>query len=276
LSLLSLINHTRLRTNQSSITVAFASTDTGVQQMIALLRDIGDELAERVQWQALNISGTIAGDGSTTIWPFTAGTLIGADFNSDFAISTQTTSPDFGGGPATPAPDFGGLSNGLRFVSSLFPLQPLVGPVTNEQMNELKAFPVGILRPVWRVIDDAFEFWPALAAGELATYNYYSTYWIQTAAGVRGLDWTSDADYSLIDEKILASGLEWRWLAAKGLDYAEAFRRYERRIDRADGRQDTRREVNMSNRRVGNNSTWPGAIPLYDGSGDNSTDFGYS
>jgi hypothetical protein len=266
-SLLSLIQQARLRTNQSKPTIAFASADTGIQQMIALLQDIGDELAERNQWQTLNGSGSITGDGATTVWPFSAIPLT-SDFNPDF-------NSDFGGsGEMT---DFAGLSNGLRFVSSIWPLQPLVGPVTNEDLNSLKAFPTGLIRPVWRVIQNSFEFYPALALAEVATFNYYSNKWILQAAGTRALTWSADTDVSLIDEKILASGLEWRWLASKGLDYGEAFRRYETRINRADGRQDTRREVNMSNRRVGRPSTfWPGVIPLFDGSGDDGTDFGFT
>lgn len=273
MSLLTMIKKARLRTNQPSVSAIIGNIDTGVTQQLELLQDIGDELAERNQWQSLNISGTITGDGDTTIWPFAMGTLLPGDFAPGPDFSGP---PDFVSPPEAAQVDFGGLSNGLKFVSSLFPLQPLVGPVTNEQMAGLKAFPLGLLRPVWRVIDNNFEFWPALAVGEVATYNYYSTNWIQPVTGPRILAFAADTDISLIDEKILISGLEWRWLAAKGLDYAEAFRRYERRIALADGRQDTTREVSMSRRRVGPASTWPAAIPQYDGSDTESYDFGFS
>lgn len=274
-----MIKKARLRTNQPSVSAIIGSIDTGVMQQLELLQDIGDELAERNQWQSLNISGSIKGDGGTTVWPIPVGTLITEDFNTDFGPGPSLSSgvSDFGGSTLESAtPDFGGLSNGLKFISSLFPLQPLVGPVTNEQMNALKAFPLGLLRPVWRIVDNFFEFWPALAVGEVAMYNYYSTNWIQPVTGPRILAFAADTDISLIDEKILTSGLEWRWLAAKGLDYAEAFRRYERRIALADGRQDTTREVSMSRRRVGPASTWPAAIPQYDGSDTESNDFGFS
>lgn len=254
MSLLTIIQQARLRTNQSKPTTAFANADTGIQQMIALLQDIGDEVAERNQWQALNISGTITGDGTTTIFPFAIGTLI-----------DQTT-------PEATDVDFGGLSNGLRFISSLVPLLPLIGPVTNEQMAAFKAFPLGLIRPVWRVINGNFEFFPALAAGEIATFNYYSTNWILNSAGLRAKVWAADTDTPLLDPKILSSGLEWRWLKAKGLDYGEEFRRYEMRIDRADGRQDTRRDVSMSRRRTGGYDTWPGLIPLPDD--EFNSDFG--
>lgn len=231
MSIFTIVNDMRGRKSLGIVNAVMGSGDTGVQQMVALLQDIGDELAERNFWKALDIAGVITGDGVTTLWPQPA--------------------------------DFGGLSPGLKFVSTLFPLQPLVGPVTDEDLAALKAFPVGPIRPVWRVINGQFEFWPALAAGEVVTYNYFSPKWIVQSGGTRTYRWQSDSDASLIDEKILTTGLEFRWLQEKGLDYAEAEERYEARIERADGRQPGRRVVSMSSARVGAESTWPGVIPTY-------------
>jgi hypothetical protein len=207
LSLLSIVTNAMLRQNQAAPGVVFASTDTGVQQRITLLQDVGDELAERVTWQAENIAATIVCNGTQTLFPLPA--------------------------------DWGGLSEGEQFQSTLYPTFPVIGPVTNEQMATFKALPVSPLQPVWRIIQNQFEFYPAPAAGEVYTYNYYSTYWIKQVGGSTVAAWTADTDVSLIDEKTLTTGLEWRWLKSKGLDYAEEFRRFEMRIGRADGRDDS-------------------------------------
>lgn len=230
MSLLSMISNAMVRQGQVAPSKAIGSSDTGVIQRIALLQDIGDELAERVSWQALNTAGQIVCDGVTTLFALPAG--------------------------------WGGMSEGETFQSTLYPTMPVPGPVTNEQMAALKAFPVAPIQPVWRVIDGQFEFFPTPAAGEVYTYNYYSSAWIKTAGGATSTVWTADTDVSLIDEKVLTSGLEWRWLKSKGLDYAEEFRRYEMRIARADGRDDDGRVVNMSGKRT-QSTTWPGAIPTY-------------
>lgn len=239
-----MVSNARLRLNQAAPVSVVGSADTGVVQMMALLQDIGDELAERNFWQALDTPATITADGTTVLFQFPTA--------------------------------FGGLSPGLQFQSTLYPTLPVIGPVTDEQMASFKALPVTPLQPVWRVIDGQFEFYPAPASGEVYTFNYYSSMWVQSAAGDLQLSWEADTDISLIDEKILTTGLEWRWLKAKGLDYSEEFRRFEMRIARADGRQDTRREVSMSSRLVGGPGSWPGVIPLYDGSGTEGADFGFS
>ena len=231
MSLLTIVSDARSRLNLGTVSSVFSNEDLGVVQMMGLLQDIGDELAERNFWQRLNIAGTITGDGSTTLWTVPA--------------------------------DFSGLSPGLQFTSNLYPMFNLNGPVTNEELARLKAFPIAPIRPVWRIINNQIEFWPALQNGEIVTYNYYSPNWIYTVALTRVARWTADTDISLIDEKVLTRGLEWRWLAAKGFDYAEAFRRYEQSLDRADGRQDTGRIVTMASRPTYGDSVWPGVLPIY-------------
>jgi len=240
MSLLSIVNAFRLRKNMGTVATVFGNTaDSGVAQMQALLQDVGDEVAESDFWQPLDVPASIGpGDGVTTIWPFPIGA---AD---------------------TPASDFAGMSPGLQMQSTAFPLQPIVR-VTDEELAALKAFPVGPIRPVWHIIGNTFEVWPALSLGETLTYNYYSPRWIQTAAGVHRLYWSADTDISLIDEKVMTRGLEYRWLEAKGLSYGAAKERFERSFMRADGRQDTYREVNMSQVPLGGPSVWPGILPIY-------------
>ena len=238
-----MVSQAMLRQNQSAPSSVIGNSDTGVQQRAALLQDIGDELAERYRWQSLNTPATIVCNGSTTLFGLPSG--------------------------------WGGLSEGESLQSTLFPTLPVVGPITNEQMAAFRALPVSPLQPVWRVIDGKFEFYPAPASGEIYTYNYYSNLWIASATGTPQAGFLADTDVSLIDEKVLISGLEWRWLKSKGLDYAEEFRRYEMRLSRAAGRDDNSREVAMSARRLSSYSTWPGQFPIFDGNGEDGNDLGF-
>ena len=240
MSLLSIVSNAMLRQGQSAPASVIGSTDTGVIQRLALLQDIGDELAERVSWQAENIAGSITCNGTSTL----------------FSLPV----------------DWGGMSAGETLQSTLYPTMPVIGPITNEAMAAFKALPVTPIQPVWRIIQGQFEFYPAPASGEVYKYNYYSKYWIKAAGGGTSAVWANDTDTSLIDEKVLTSGLEWRWLKSKGLDYAEEFRRFEMRIARAEGRDDDSREVAMSNKRISGTNTWPGQFPIYDGSANEGSD----
>ena len=94
---------------------AVSSTDPNVIKFVAFAQDIGDELRERFFWRNLNIAGLIMGDGTTTLFALP----------SDWAL----------------------MSSGQRLFSSLYPTLPIYGPVTNEQLAQMKASPVFSWRP---------------------------------------------------------------------------------------------------------------------------------
>lgn len=216
-TLLSVIQKAMKLCNLPAPSSAFTNTDATVQQFVMFSQDIGDEISNRYFWRNLNKSWTIVGDGTTTIWPVPS--------------------------------DYSQLSPGFQMFSSVYPLQPLLGPVLNEDLALYKAalVPQGSMRPVWRPIGGNFEIWPALQAGEVVTSNYYSNQWVQTQAPSTTTVWTSDSDGPLIDCLSLALGCVWRWKNSKGLDYAEDFRRYQRAVDRAGGRDNTDRVVRTGN-----------------------------
>ena len=208
---------------------AISSTDPNVIKFIAFAQDIGDELRERFFWRNLNIAGQIVGDGATTLFALP----------SDWAV----------------------LSPGQDFFSSVYPMLPLPGPISNEQLASLKASSSYAGRPVWRIVGGTLEFYPALGAGEVVTFNYYSTNWVSNAAGLqRQPSFMLDSDFSMIDEIVLRRGLIWRWKASKGLDYAEDFRSYQMSLDRAAGREDSDRIASMSSRRANAENWFPGII----------------
>lgn len=208
---------------------AVSSQDPNVVKFLAFAQDLGDELRERFFWRNLNISGTLIGDGTTTLFALP----------SDWAL----------------------LSPGQRLFSNLYPTLPIYGPVTNEQSAQMKSSPSFPTRPVWRILGGVMEIWPALGAGEVVTFNYYSTNWVSNAAGLqRQPGFLLDTDFSMIDEIVLRRGLIWRWKESKGLDYSEAFRSYQMSLDRAAGREDAERIVNMSSKPLDVDGWFPGTV----------------
>jgi len=208
---------------------AVSSTDPTVIKFVSLAQDIGDELRERFFWRNLNIAGQITGDGTTTLFALP----------SDWAL----------------------LSPGQRLFSNLYPTLPISGPVTNEQLAQMKASPSYPTRPVWRIIGGTLEIWPALGSGEVVTFNYYSTNWVSNAAGlVRQPGFLLDSDFSMIDEIVLRRGLIYRWKESKGLDYSAALVSYQKSLDRSAGREDAERIVNMAARPLDIDGWFPGTV----------------
>jgi hypothetical protein len=208
---------------------AVSSTDPTVIKFITLAQDIGDELRERFFWRNLNIALQLTGDGTTTL----------------FALPS----------------DWAEFSPGQRLFSSVNPTLPIYGPVTNEQLAQMKSSPSFPTRPVWRLVGGTMEIWPALGSGEIVTGNYYSTNWVSNAAGlVRQPGFLLDTDFSMIDEIVLRRGLIYRWKESKGLDYSTAEANYQRSLDRAAGREDAERIVSMAAKPLDLDGWFPGTV----------------
>ncbi|QOZ15944.1 hypothetical protein XI02_13865 [Bradyrhizobium sp. CCBAU 21365] len=208
---------------------AVSSVDPNVQKFVAMAQDIGDELRERFFWRNLNIAGQITGDGSTTLF----------DLPSDWAL----------------------LSPGQQIYSSVNTLSPRYGPITNEQLAALKSSQVAPVRPVWRLIGSALEFFPAIGAGEIITFNYYSTNWVSNTDGsLRQPTFLLDSDFSMIDELVIRRGLIYRWKESKGLECSADQGRYERALDRAAGREDGERITSTAAPVLDVDGWWPGTV----------------
>lgn len=56
---------------------------------------------------------------------------------------------------------------------------------------------------------------------ETIAYDYYSNAWCESSGGTAQMVWTADTDVYKLDEDCFIQGLKWRFLRAKGLDYAQ-------------------------------------------------------
>jgi hypothetical protein len=128
-----------------------------------------------------------------------------------------------------------------RFVPNSFfnrsTRRPMTGPITPRQHQWIQA------QPVYSTVYLAFiertgQFLidPTPVAGNTIAYEYVSNQWAKSAGGLGQTGYLADTDLAFLDEELIALGLRWRFLRAKGLDYAEEMATYEREVERAQAR----------------------------------------
>ncbi len=74
---------------------------------------------------------------------------------------------------------------------------------------------------------------PTPAAGQTIAYEYVSKNWVLSATSVPKASFTADDDTSYLDEELIGLGARWRFLRAKGLDYAEEMATYELQVEQS-------------------------------------------
>jgi len=199
MSLLSIVQTVTAELSLATPATVAGSTDRQVAQLMALTNQAGRELASDHAWQALIDEQTFA----------------------TVAAETQPT--------ALPA-DLDRFIPGTFFNRST--RREIVGPLSPRQYQWIKAQP--IFSTVWlayRERDGAFLMQPPPPAGETVAYEYVSNAWAQSSTGTPQTAFAADTDTALIDEALIALSLKWRFLRAKGLDYAEEMETFSRQLE---------------------------------------------
>jgi hypothetical protein len=196
-------------------TSVIGSADQQVRQLLALAQQEGKELAHRYPWQALIKEKTITATASET-----QSSAIPSDFD--------------------------------RFVPDTFynrtANRKVEGPLNAQEWADYKASVSTVLFDAFRVRGDSLLLAPTPTANDSYVYEYVSTWWCTTAASTTGTlaAWVSDTDVGILSEELMTLGVVWRFLRAKGLDYAEAFRSYEIAVTQRQGWDGGRRVINMA------------------------------
>lgn len=181
------------------------STDQQTIQLLALASEEGEELARRRDWQALTRQHT---------------------FNT-VAQADQTDDP---------------IPEDLdHFIPNSFfnrtTRRGMIGPITPQiwqAIQTLPAFATPYL--MFRERDNDFLITPTPDAGDEIAYEYVTNHWVEAANGDTKAGFTADTDKPLISGRLIILGTRWRFLSAKGLDYAEAFRTYQVELQRVEAR----------------------------------------
>jgi hypothetical protein len=199
----------------NSPNAAVTSSDLQVIQLLALLEETGQELADRYGWQTLQKEATF-----TTVATET-----------QKAVSTITTG-------------FNYIVNDTIWNRTL--RRPVYGPKSQQDWQQAKAININGPFNSFRIEGDNILFNPVPAAGQSCYFEYITKNWLTLSVGGTSDSIANDADTPLLDDKILTLGLIWRWKAAKGLDYSEDFEKYESKVTDAQVRDAGKPTLNLT------------------------------
>lgn len=233
MSLLTIVQAAAVRVGLTSPSIAASSTDQNIQQLVQLVNEDGQELADRPNWQELTIESTfltVATESQGSIL-----TLAGADFafilNNTIWNRTQQ--------------------------------RPIFGPKSPAEWQQLKA---QLVQGPWQqyvIRGNLMRFTPAPPAGQTCAFDWVTKFWATDSTGVTGKSaMTSDTDVSKLNERLHVLGAIWRWKAAKKLDYGQDYQKYEDAVQQTIGRDASKATLNLG----GGDTTIPPVVVVSAGS----------
>jgi len=203
------------RRNIDVPSTVLGTTDTQVQQVLALLEEEGNDLADRGDWQQLTFEAT-----HTTVATESQGAMTTIASNG-FSYIKYDTIWD-------------------RTLSLKVPV------MSSTEWQQLKAIPLTGPRYQARIRGGNLIVTPTPTAGNTWAFEYVSKNWILGADGTTYSDsFNLDTDTLLLPEKIILMGLTWRWKKEKGLSYAEDYNAYERMVSNEMSRNGMKAKVNF-------------------------------
>jgi hypothetical protein len=191
------------------------SSDPQIVQLMAIANEEGQDLSARYPWQALRQESTFTTVATESQGAIT--TLAGTDFRY--------------------------ILNDIMWDRTN--LRPVYGPQNPQGWQTLKA--MSVTGPFTQFImrGGLVRFIPIPSAGFTIAFEWISKNWVTVALGGTSSTWTADADTGLLDEEIMTQGVIWRWKAAKGLEYAEDYNKYERLVNDQMGRDGGKTTLNL-------------------------------
>lgn len=189
---------------------AVSSSDPQIKQILALANEIGQTLASRYNWEHLTHEATF-----TTV-------------NNESQGDIESL-----------APGYKFIVNESFHDRTL--IRPIFGPVPAQKWQLMKARNLTGPYSNYRIRGGELIVNPVPPAGHTWAFEYISKNWVCDAAETTTrYAFTQDDDYSCIDERLIELGALWRFLAAKGFNYAEEFSEYERQVADAIARDGTK------------------------------------
>lgn len=108
---------------------------------------------------------------------------------------------------------------------------PIIGPLTPQEWQARQAFPIAGPGQQFKIEQGKLYFSPNGAnATDTIAFHYRTKAWCESSGGTGQTEWLADTDVGRLDEGLMRLGLIWRWKKQKGLEYAEDFNTYERRV----------------------------------------------
>lgn len=190
-----------------------SSTDQNTRVLFGLANEEGKQLARRYPWQRITKEYTFAT----------------SDGDESYAL------PD----------DFDRMINDTFFNRTQ--LERVTGPISEEDWQHTQATLVNYVNPAFRFRGNQILITPTPSATETLAFEYLSTEWCQSSDGNTDRSaWAADTDVGLLDEELMTLGVIWRFLASRGMDYAEAMQKYEVEVYQATLRDGARPRITTS------------------------------
>lgn len=219
MTLLTIVQTVCRLTNLRVPTEVVTSTDTQVQQLYALANEALVDLGKSFTWEALTreqLFTTVAAEEQPGALP------------SDFDYQLNNT-----------------IFNRTTRLT-------LIGPITPQLWQAIKAQPqLNRVYLCWRERDNVVLMTPEPPAGQEIAFEYISNNFAETADGTPIPEFAADTDTTPLNERLVQYSLRWRFLSAKNLDYAEAFRSYETQLQ-----QEQARDGGMTQLNITGSTTW--------------------
>ena len=198
MSLLEMVREARGRMGQPVPGSAIGNTDPTVIQCVGIFQEFLEDLVNRKMWQSVTREATfttVASEsqgGLSTLFPYGFEGILPETFYN------RTT------------------------------ILPIVGSKSPAEWAFRKAAAFSGPLPVYRIRNNEMLFNPVPTAGQTIYCEYYSSYFVYNSASTTYKKyWSADTDTCLIDDGIAMQYFKWAWKSAKGLSYAEDFRKYE-------------------------------------------------
>lgn len=173
------------------------NTDAQVAQILGLLQEFCDDLVDRRFWE----------------------------ITTREAVFTSVAQEDQGAITTLAPSGYRGIVPRTFFDRTQRLEVPIAISAREWQMRKT----LGITGPLYqaRIREGRLLFIPPPAAGHTMAFEYQSEWFVTDANGV-GKKWpTVDSDTFVVNDSLPVAYLRWAWKSAKGLDYAEEFRKYE-------------------------------------------------
>lgn len=241
------------------------NTAADAVQLLALLNAVGYELSRKLAWQQLiteyrfttsylTTTGTLSsGSAVITAIPTTAalsaGTwmVTGTNIPTDTYISTVDSGTQI---TMTQAATASATAQSITFSKTKYSFPAdydrsvnqtqwdktqhwqMLGPMTAQQWQFLKSGYISTgPRVSYRQLGGYFQIWPPMSSNEYLGFEYVSTYWAATTAGVAKGSFTIDTDTCIFPDRLMVLGLKLKYLEIKNMDTTAVYRDYMEQLD---------------------------------------------
>lgn len=225
MTLLTMVNSVQDQLGLPRSPSVMSSNDQTTRTLLALANVEGQDLEQRANWQALNLQTV-----HTALAAIDQGTI--ASIMPGYKFMLGNTIWD-------------------RTLNI-----PIYGPISPPDWQMLVSMVVTGPYSGYRIWQDHLWMYPAPTAGDSIALEYASKNWCQSSGGTTQSAWAADTDTGILDERLMALGIRWRFQESKGFAYAGSKDLYERQVLQAIAREGSRSAISIGEYQ----GYWPTAI----------------